>query len=412
MFFWLSGGMKHRLTRRSLKKLFFQNILTMPVLSWCLSMNTRMKNSLPALLLVLFLTGFCLPASVASAAERPTLKAITFNKVERDREEIVFQLNGTYIPKTFAIKGKKPRVVFDFYGVGMALTLPNSIETSGDFVERIRLGRHEGTSPKTRVVFDLVPGKKIRFSQDLDQDNNTLTIAILPADTQLKEAARPEPVAEKKSQPVREQPPAIQPQAQEKQADKTDEQQAPAPQGDKSPAADTQPEAATVHVLPAKKPARPSSKPVQAKTPDRTKTTQTALSTDSMGIKAAVLESVVFDNSSRRGEMVQFTLTDFHPPKIFGIEEGVPRVVCDFTTTRAREKLPKIIKTKGRWVKAIRIGSHQNPDRVRVVIDLAPNNNYDLQQVFFTDENLFVIIVNTVKESQSSRSDKGKKEHK
>jgi hypothetical protein len=131
-----------------------------------------------------------------------------------------------------------------------------------------------------------------------------------------------------------------------------------------------------------------------------------------MGIKAAVLESVVFDNSSRRGEMVQFTLTDFHPPKIFGIEEGVPRVVCDFTTTRAREKLPKIIKAKGRWVKAIRIGSHQNPDRVRVVIDLAPNNNYDLQQVFFTDENLFVIIVNTVKESQSSRSDKGKKEHK
>jgi hypothetical protein len=309
----------------------------------------------------------------------------------------------------------------------MALTLPNSIEAGGQFVERIRIGRHEGESPKTRVVFDLVPGKKIRFSQNLDQDSNPLTITILPADTPITENARPEPVAEKKSQAVRQQPsPAIKIKAAEKQADKTDEQKRPALKGDEisaadtqsealavqSPAVDTLPEAAAVHVLPAKKTVPPTSKPVQRETPDLTKTTKPALSTDSMGIKAAVLESVVFDNSSRRGEMVQFTLTDFHPPKIFGIEEGVPRVVCDFTTTRAGKKLQKTIQANGRWVKTIRIGSHQNPDRVRVVIDLAPNNNYDLQQVFFTDENLFVIIVNTVMDSPSSKSDKGKKDHK
>ncbi len=377
-------------------------------------MNIHMKNSLPALLLVLFLTGFCLLTSVANAADQPTLKAIIFNKVDRDREEIVFQLNGTYIPKIFAIKGKKPRVVFDFYGVGMALTLPNSIETNGDFVERIRLGRHEGESPKTRVVFDLVPEKKIRFSQNLDQDNNTLTIAILPADKEIKEtkAARPEPVAEKKSQSVQQPTPAIRIQVAEKQADKTVAQKSTAPEGNKIPATNSQPETAAVQMPPAKKTALPTSKPVQEETPGPAEITPAALSPDSMGIKAAVLESVVFDNSSSRGEMVQFTLTDFHPPKVFGIEEGVPRVVCDFTTTRAGKKLPKTIKANGRWVKAIRIGGHQNPDRIRVVIDLAPNNNYDLQQVFFTDENLFVIIVNTVMDSPSSKSEKSKKEHK
>ena len=385
-------------------------------MSWCLLMNIRMKNSPPVLVLVLFLTGFCLLASVAIAADRPMLKAITFNKVDRDREEIVFQLNGTYIPKTFAIKGKKPRVVFDFYGVGMALTMPNTIETNGDFVERIRLGRHEGESPKTRVVFDLVPGKKIRFSQNLDQDNNTLTIALLPADQEIKEteAARPEPATEKNSQPVQQPTPAIRTQVaeKEKQVDKTIELKSSAPKGDKTPAADSQPEAAATQMLPAKKTALPTNKPIQAATPGPAETTPAALSSDSMGIKAAVLESVVFDSSSSRGEMIQFTLTDFHPPKIFGIEEGVPRVVCDFTTTRAGKKLPKTIKANGRWVKAIRIGRYQNPDRVRVVIDLAPNNNYDLQQVFFTDENLFVIIVNTVMDSPSSKSEKSTKEHK
>jgi len=114
-----------------------------------------------------------------------------------------------------------------------------------------------------------------------------------------------------------------------------------------------------------------------------------ALSTDS-----AVLESIVFENNPTRGEMVQFSLTRFHPPELFGIEEGVPRIICDFPETKPGKKLPKSIKTNGRWIKVIRIGSHQNPDRVRVVFDLAPGYNYDLQQVFFKEENVFALIVN------------------
>ncbi|MCF6187387.1 MAG: AMIN domain-containing protein [Desulfobulbaceae bacterium] len=92
--------------------------------------------------------------------------------------------------------------------------------------------------------------------------------------------------------------------------------------------------------------------------------------------------------------MIQFKLNDFYPPIVFGIEEGLPRVVCDFKNTRADASLKETIKTNGRYVKAIRIGRHKKPDKIRVVIDLEPNNNYDLQQVFFKEDNLFVIIVN------------------
>ncbi|MCI5158676.1 MAG: hypothetical protein D3906_09615 [Candidatus Electrothrix sp. AUS1_2] len=34
--------------------------------------------------------------------------------------------------------------------------------------------------------------------------------------------------------------------------------------------------------------------------------------------------------------------------------------------------------------------------KIRVVLDLVPNYSYDLQQVFFKEENLFVIIINTL----------------
>jgi hypothetical protein len=111
----------------------------------------------------------------------------------------------------------------------------------------------------------------------------------------------------------------------------------------------------------------------------------------------ALLESVKFDGSSPKGEMVLFKLNDFHPPVIHGVEEGVPRVICDFNNTQLVDLGKNLIKTNGKFVKLIRITRNKKPDRVRVVLDLEPNRSYDLQQVFFKEDNLFVIIVNAIK---------------
>ena len=109
-----------------------------------------------------------------------------------------------------------------------------------------------------------------------------------------------------------------------------------------------------------------------------------------------VLESVTFDGKSPKGEMVLFKLNTFHPPEVHGVEQGIPRVICDFKDTRLADSAQNLIKTDGQHVKVIRLSNTVKPEKVRVVLDLEPNRSYDLQQVFFKEDNLFVIIVNTV----------------
>ncbi len=113
------------------------------------------------------------------------------------------------------------------------------------------------------------------------------------------------------------------------------------------------------------------------------------------------ISSITFDNSTNRGEMVLFKLNAFHPPTVFGVEEGLPRVVCDFKGAEAARNVPNVIKTNGKYVHTIRIGRDNTPKKVRVVLDLTSNRNYDLQQVFFKDDNLFVIIINSLSNSPS-----------
>ena len=109
-----------------------------------------------------------------------------------------------------------------------------------------------------------------------------------------------------------------------------------------------------------------------------------------------MLESVTFDGKSPKGEMVLFKLNTFHPPEVHGVEQGIPRVICDFKDTRLADSAQNLIKTDGQHVKVIRLSKTVKPEKVRVVLDLEPNRSYDLQQVFFKEDNLFVIIVNTV----------------
>jgi len=109
------------------------------------------------------------------------------------------------------------------------------------------------------------------------------------------------------------------------------------------------------------------------------------------------IEYIKFDDSSPKGEMVMFKLNGFHPPAIRGVEEGIPRVICDFNNTKLLQTIKGPIKTNGKFVKAIRATTTKKPEKVQVVIDLEPNKSYDLQQVFFKEDNLFVLIVNTVK---------------
>jgi hypothetical protein len=118
--------------------------------------------------------------------------------------------------------------------------------------------------------------------------------------------------------------------------------------------------------------------------------------TEQPAASLSTLNNITFDGTSNRGEMVLFNLDGFRPPTVFGVEKGHPRVICEFKQTRAAAEVPGSIKTDGTFVHKIRTTRDAAAGKVRVVIDLAPGNSYDLQQVFFKEDNLFVLIVNTL----------------
>jgi hypothetical protein len=387
------------------------------------------KNITTVSFLVLFIF---LNALIGAASEpkQRLLEDIRFETLSETEERISFQLNGAYIPKIFAIKGERPRVVFDFPDIRPARLLKNSFNTNGKFIKRIRVGIHNKPDAKTRVVFDLMPEQEIDFKQDFDQQKNTLIITVyhagsapasrpevvepkkelspelpvqaekkvppsgisetaVPADTQLpavKEPATPAPVLPVPDQTVSHSQQSIEP-VQPEPAQVEPAHSEPA----ESKPMELQPATTPSEPLPAA-PATVEQPPTVPPSPDLSDDSQT------------ILSSITFDNSTNRGEMVLFQLNEFHSPIVFGVEEGGPRIVCDFKNTAADGNLPGLIKTDGKYVHSIRIGLETAPQKVRVVLDLAPDYRYDLQQVFFKKTNRFALIINTLHNKRKTKN--------
>lgn len=113
------------------------------------------------------------------------------------------------------------------------------------------------------------------------------------------------------------------------------------------------------------------------------------------------LLGVSFDDSSNRGEMVIFRLNGFYPPTVSAIEKDTPQVLCDFMDMELGYGVDELIVANGVFVERIHVARHENPDKVRAVLDLPPDRDYDLQQVFFKNDNLFVLIVNELPEKET-----------
>jgi len=101
-------------------------------------------------------------------------------------------------------------------------------------------------------------------------------------------------------------------------------------------------------------------------------------------------------------EKVIFTMSGFYTPEIFALEEAIPKVVCDFTDVNLGEKIKEHqIDVDGSFIKRVRIGVHEG-EKVRVVLDLSPNKDYDVEQLFLREDNIYVL---TFKSSQKTADD-------
>ena len=412
-----------------------------------------MNNKTPFLYAVLFT--ILLACSAAWAEAPPELIDIQFTAQSANSEQVKIKLNGSYIPKVFILKDETPRIVFDFADIKQGGKVNSSTAANGALVKRIRVGMHTENQLKTRVVFDMATLSGVRYTHSFDEKTNTLLVTITrgsegqaesaPAAKKSQEKAEmatapstppvEKPEASTASQAAPEQPAAP---AEKPAAAKEEKVAQPSPvkkEATESKAASPQEPAAAVSEKPAApatasapgkpaqqqekpgkpiapQPAAPAKEPVSqepapadavkkeasstaASAPEQTATKQEEGSKPATS--SPVVESIQFDGKSPKGEMVLFKLNDFHPPAIHGVEEGVPRVICDFDKAQLASSVKNLIKTEGKFVKVIRVAKNKKPERVRVVIDLEPKQSYDIQQVFFKEDKLFVIIVNTMK---------------
>jgi len=417
-----------------------------------------MKRLLPMVMICFLIPITCIIASAESPNKDAVLESITYKKDDLNQEHIVFKLNGIHTPKVFKIKGEKPRLVFDFFDISYSGPVNRLKDTNGILVKGIRVGIHNDP-PKTRVVVDFISDEEYQFSEDFNVEQNILSFTISPTAANQQEQSGPgdpavdsEPspteIADKEPAPAGQtdkpqdstraavETPPTQEQAaaetatyQEEQAvdeppsdvvepkDETSSLPQPPSQADAKQAAATSLDQKIVSEQVVKPPEMDDpgdtmGSGVSSETAtELTREEDTEASSPFSQTKPErkqpadpILLDISFESTANNSEMVFFKLNDFYPPIVFGIEKGNPRVVCDYLDTALAPEVPLEIITSGTYVSRIRTAKHKGPDKVRVVLDLVPSRNYDLQQVFFKEDNLFVIIINELQSKSAPLS--------
>ena len=342
----------------------------------------------------------------ASADTQPEkgvlLEQISWEARTDSSESLLFKLNSVLIPKIFKIKGEKPRLVIDFFDTAASPSVKKIDDPGGQLVKSIRIGVHRDP-PKTRVVVDLKTDQEYEFEVRPEEQAKQLVVTLSYQEDSPESAGQPagsEETAdsrEAKALPLQVKD-SVQ---QEIDSPPAGEQNGPAQVAE--PETGTVPEkeaaATVVEEKETDEPDQAESSPEPGKEsaslPAEERVNQIIANINDPKPAAAdpILLDVSYESTANDSEMVLFKLNDFYPPIVFGIEKGNPRVVCDFLDTLLAVDIPPVINTNGIFVRKIRTARHPSPEKVRVVLDLVPNKNYDLQQVFFKEDNLFVIII-------------------
>lgn len=303
-------------------------------------------------LLLVAAVGVDLPIGATTFAESTNpveIASITHAVEAETQESITFQLGGPAVPAMFSIKGDNPRLVIDLPGT--LYKGKNVIPlTDGKLAKAIRIGLHRTPEQKTRVVVDLAKDIAVQYTQEYSEGDNRLRVELASDAT---------------VQPPKDIPPVGQPQSSK-----------------------VQPSVEAVTAEP------PAVRPVPPFVSDKAIKTEPAPESAPVGVAPAQLLDISFDDSSDKGEMVLFHLNDFHPPSVSAVEKDTPRVLCDFMAMGLGKGIQETILANGKYVESIHTKKLKNPDKVQVVLELTPDRDYDLQQVFFKNDNLFVLIIN------------------
>lgn len=401
-----------------------------------------MKLALYLAVCILGLFSLFLMFPEASAQAQTSVSSVTLHRDDDRQERIRIKLVGTHAPKVFTYGGDNPRLICDFPGAGYAGMLKPVIKGEGSLVKGIRVGVHKSPDKKVRVVLDLEPGRKYTYSREFNKEENILNIVLVPTEgakraeaavakidateskqrvitgpkkvltpvTKQKEIslAVPPPAAEGAvpASPAPKPPPAAVKTDTNKPAEKMVEPAVQTPPASAAVAKETTAAKAKVE---AAAPAAEPQVPPQAKAsvPPPAKPTQDPASPAKVGEPSAaapLLQEISYENSSSKGEMIFFRLNGFFPPTVSAVESDKPQVVCDFIGMAQQGDIAPVIEARGAYVQKIVTSVDRDPKKIKVVLDLTAGRDYDLRQVFFKEDNLFVLIVNALDEESDAKA--------
>jgi len=111
------------------------------------------------------------------------------------------------------------------------------------------------------------------------------------------------------------------------------------------------------------------------------------------GSSKKILE-IESDLTSPSAEMITIVLTGLFPPEAQVIEGKTPKIICDFPAVLMGKTIKRMIPINGKYVLQVRTGIHPPPEpKTRIVIDLAPNYDYEVEQLFYEKDNRYSMII-------------------
>ncbi len=94
------------------------------------------------------------------------IKDIRFEITSKGDEKLIFELNGFYPPKTFALDEEAiPKIVCDFSGASINPDIKKRLKANGRLIKNVRIGIHDKPNRKVRIVADLNPGRTYGIDQ-------------------------------------------------------------------------------------------------------------------------------------------------------------------------------------------------------------------------------------------------------
>ncbi len=269
----------------------------------------------------------------AGAANSYYISPVAFIVNSPSQETLSFAMEKSVDYKSFTLENPA-RLVIDFPQGVYRGEKRREMEQSR-FITAVRSAHHLQPIAKARIVIDLQPGKKVQHQLFFDKGKKALQLVLIGEEMK--------PVAAKEE---------------------------------------------AIQALEEKEIAEQQAISAEPGTVQKKEQIVEAQMAEDLSV---TIYSISFEGSRAGEEKIRFRLNGFYPPGIMTREDTLPEVVCNFADAALAEDIERQIITGGNLVQRITV--EKTEAGVQVVLELTEGKDFDLQQIFFRDGNLFVLVV-------------------